>query len=231
MHPVQHQLQQGYNKIAKLFSQTRKFQWKEFSLFKPYLSKGITVLDMGCGNGRLIPFIDPYLGHYTGIDFSTGLLTCAQKLHPEKTFVQSDMAIYTHDSCVDAIFSIAAFHHLPTVKQRVTCLQHWSDQIKPNRVICLTTWNLYQKKYLKHYLESYLCGWFRGRSPRGTMIPWKNKDGQQLADRYYYSFIRSDFDALAELVGLKVELCEYVRSGEITKQRWNAHNLVIVLRK
>ena len=42
-----------YNKIAKLFSKTRKFLWYDLEPLVKYTKNGDKILDLGCGNGRL----------------------------------------------------------------------------------------------------------------------------------------------------------------------------------
>ena len=48
------QVKDGYNQIAEHFSRTRYAPWSEFGLFKEYIKDGQRILDLGCGNGRLV---------------------------------------------------------------------------------------------------------------------------------------------------------------------------------
>ena len=70
--------QNPYDRIAQRFSQTRQHGWKDFEFFRPYLQEHISILDVGCGNGRLIDFLEPYVREYVGIDTSEGLLKEAE---------------------------------------------------------------------------------------------------------------------------------------------------------
>jgi len=51
------------------------------------------LLDVGCGNGRLLASLSTKLGsfEYLGVDASLGMIEEAKKLHPEHTFTVCDM--------------------------------------------------------------------------------------------------------------------------------------------
>ncbi len=49
---------------------------------------GQRVLEIGCGSGDLLAYLQPARG--VGIDFSRPMVTRAQRLHPELTFLQAD---------------------------------------------------------------------------------------------------------------------------------------------
>jgi alkylated DNA repair protein alkB family protein 8 len=48
------QVKKSYNQIAEHFSQTRHTPWTEFQYFEKYLKPEQKILDLGCGNGRLL---------------------------------------------------------------------------------------------------------------------------------------------------------------------------------
>jgi cyclopropane fatty-acyl-phospholipid synthase-like methyltransferase len=48
----------SYNMAAENFSETRQNAWPEFELLKPYINEGESLLDIGCGNGRLWQFLN-----------------------------------------------------------------------------------------------------------------------------------------------------------------------------
>lgn len=89
----------SYNAFASTFSQSRKnLRWGEIEYFIEYMKKyssdeKISILDIGCGNGRFLETLQisrfPY--SYLGIDESAGMVDEARKLHPEQNFQVLDM--------------------------------------------------------------------------------------------------------------------------------------------
>ncbi|MFA5821413.1 MAG: methionine biosynthesis protein MetW, partial [Candidatus Gracilibacteria bacterium] len=64
-----------YTPIAPSFSRTRHSPWPEFDLLIPYLKTNSTLLDLGCGNGRLYKFLQKHKKvRYLGMDNNKALL-------------------------------------------------------------------------------------------------------------------------------------------------------------
>ncbi len=88
-----------YNSYAKTFSQSRKnMKWEEIDYFLKYLEEklnsSLSILDVWCGNGRLLNSITNYklqITNYIGIDLSSELLNEAKKLHSGYDFLELDM--------------------------------------------------------------------------------------------------------------------------------------------
>ena len=113
------QVTESYNQIANEFSDTRNHPWEEFKYFQEYLHPEAEIIDLGCGNGRLLNFLNQhYLDNkfqYIGIDNNQALLAHAQKKFPQSQFFLGDqLAIPREDNSIDIIMNIAAFHHLPS---------------------------------------------------------------------------------------------------------------------
>src|SRR4051812_21279538 len=70
-----------YETVAAEFDATRQTAWQGWHQLIPYLMPRLTVLDVGCGNGRFGVFLADRLGsanlHYHGIDSSVALLASA----------------------------------------------------------------------------------------------------------------------------------------------------------
>ena len=49
---------EDYDNIAGEFDSTRKNEWEEFELILPYIENNDYVVDLGCGNGRILSFAD-----------------------------------------------------------------------------------------------------------------------------------------------------------------------------
>ena len=201
-------VKEDYNSIAEEFSRTRQGDWREFEVFGPYLKKGMKVLDLGCGNGRLVNFLKPWKVNYTGFDQSDELVRLAKKAHEGVRFEVQDMAsLLDVDEKWDVVFMVAAFHHLPRVEQ-AKVLQWVRSHLKKGGFLFMTNWNLFQMRFWKAWLKALLWPRF---GFKGLLIPW-NKGVQ----RYYYAFTPR------ELLGL------LRRSGFELLQEQNGRNFVTI---
>ena len=75
-------VRQSYDKIAEDFSRTRYSIWKEFKPLGQYAKDGDKILDLGCGNGRLIELFQGKNIEYAGIDNSEKLIEIAHQKYP-----------------------------------------------------------------------------------------------------------------------------------------------------
>lgn len=230
-------VKESYNQIANEFSDTRNYSWEEFKYFKPHLFENAEIVDLGCGNGRLIEFLNSYyLGqtfHYIGIDNSEGLLRNAQKKYPKQIFLPGDqLDIPLSEKQADLIFNIAAFHHIPSKKLRIEALEQMNRALKPGGKLIITVWMLFQKKYwlanLKAWLKFiYTLGSY---SPTDLMIDWKNGQKKVLAKRYYHSFLPWELKKLIKKAGFIIEEDFSVKKGKKTSFL-KAYNYCIVAKK
>lgn len=162
-----------YNTIGKEFSASRQYIWPDLKPFISQVKPKSTVLDVGCGNGRLLLGL-PEDVHYTGIDISKELLNEAKKAHPEHKFQQADITktqIWDTLPQYDYIFCIAVIHHLPTLNDQLLLLQQIKKHLKPGGQILLTSWNLWQPKYLKYHLDLKT----KLQNPHFVYIPFQGK--------------------------------------------------------
>jgi len=75
----------NYNDIAEQFNETRqKHSWQELIKLAKKVKSGSSVLDVGCGNGRLLKILPSNI-KYLGVDSSKKLLNLAQQQHPQTT--------------------------------------------------------------------------------------------------------------------------------------------------
>jgi trans-aconitate 2-methyltransferase len=94
-----------------------QFTWGQAVLDRLPLRGDETVLDVGCGTGRLTALLLERLprGRAVGIDFSANMLSTARRelpaeQRPRATFVHADASALPIVASVDAIFSTATFH-------------------------------------------------------------------------------------------------------------------------
>lgn len=220
MKKILEEVTESYNAIAGEFSNSRSYNWADFEFFKPYLSKNAEIVDLGCGNGRLIKFLDQYyLGNdyrYIGIDNSENLLKHAQHQFPRKVFLPGDqLNLPLESGQADLILNVAAFHHIPSRNLRLEALLEMKRILKKNGVLILTVWNLWQLKYLKQIFSAFIQSLisFGNLAPNDLFIPWKNSHKKVLATRYYHNFLPWELRSLVKKSGFKIVKSFYTRKG------------------
>jgi 2-polyprenyl-3-methyl-5-hydroxy-6-metoxy-1,4-benzoquinol methylase len=177
-----------YDSIATQFSASRNYIWPDLENFLKNIKPNSSVLDVGCGNGRLLIGL-PKKIKYTGLDISSELLKEAEKKYPNHQFIETDItnpSIWKHLPKFDYIFCVAVIHHLSTTKDHLFLLDQIQKHLKPNGKVLLTAWNLWQSKYLhKHFdLQTKLI------NPFHLYVPFQN----QL--RFHFAFSKIYFQYL-----------------------------------
>ncbi len=95
-----------------------QFAWGLRVLERLPLEGGETVIDAGCGSGRLTGVLAQRLprGHVIAVDRSTNMIEEARRrlaeLGDRVTFISADLTTFVSDVPVDAVFSTATFHWL-----------------------------------------------------------------------------------------------------------------------
>ena len=227
----------SYNLIADEFNDTRKHSWKEFKYFQSYLSEGAEIVDIGCGNGRLLDFLfKHYLSnnfHYIGIDNCTNLLTHAQKKFPKSIFLPGDLiSLPISENSADVVTSIAAFHHIPSYNLRLQALLEINRTLKTGGYLIITVWNLWQMKYLWPNLKAWMkfITSFGDYAPNDLFIPWKDGHRVNHSDRYYHNFLPWEIRSLLAKAGFIIREDFGVRSGEKVAFL-RSHNYCIIAQK
>jgi len=162
-----------YDAIDKEFSASRQYIWPDLKPFLDKVEPNSSVLDVGCGNGRLLLGL-PEKINYTGLDISRGLLNEAERVHPNHKFCESDITkkeTWKHLPQYDYIFCIAVVHHLPTQKDQLFVLKQIKEHLNLNGKVLITAWNLWQLKYLKYHLDIKT----KLQNPHFVYIPFQNK--------------------------------------------------------
>ncbi|HAS69169.1 MAG: hypothetical protein UV06_C0002G0104 [Candidatus Collierbacteria bacterium GW2011_GWA2_42_17] len=187
-----------YDNIGKEFSSSRQYIWPDLKPYLKNVKSGSSVLDVGCGNGRLLLGL-PEKTKYTGLDISKELLKEAERAHPEHKFYETDItkeSLWKHLPQYDYIFCIAVFHHLPTKKDQLFVLNQIKRHLKPRGKILITAWNLWQPKYLKYHFDLKT----KLQNPHFVYIPFQGKP------RFCFAMTTPYLKKLLESVNLKLKV-------------------------
>lgn len=146
--------EQEYDAMAGEFSRTRRFFWRELEFLKTYAHPGDRVLDVGCGNGRLLDLLEAMPVDYTGVDVSRELIAISHEQRGARgTFMQaSALSLPFEDSSFDVVYSVAVLHHIPSHAYRRRFMEEINRVLKPGGTCVLTVWNIIQWKFAYAHL-------------------------------------------------------------------------------
>lgn len=136
-----------YHDFAPAFSLSRAYPWKGFPRLSDALPTLCTdFLDVGCGDGRLGRYLldNGRIQTYTGVDYSTELLTIAQTYTDQpaaKFYVRNLIQPHFLDGLgqFDGIACMATLHHIPSVQKRIDVLRELGDHLTEGGRLIFTT--------------------------------------------------------------------------------------------
>lgn len=249
---------ESYNNIAVSFSDSRSDNWPEVeSLVKRYIDNNNKILDIGCGNGRLVQLLKNYKNiNYTGLDNSEKLIANVKKeyllarqgvlpRHNIKiNFILDDILNLDkfETNSFDKIFMIASFNHIPSQELQEKVLINLYRILKNNGILIMTNWNLWQirtKKNIWQYLwhknihlrQSYGR---QAKTQKHLNIELGFKDvityWQNKYPLYYYAFTSKELRKLFTKSGFKILENKYKNKNK-SAHWYNGRNIVSIGRK
>jgi ubiquinone/menaquinone biosynthesis C-methylase UbiE len=224
---------EDYNRIAEDFSRTRSYLPEDIKLLGKYAQEGDRVLDLGCGNGRLIElFKDLRNIEYIGVDSSEKLVEIAKKNQGSRIknqeFLTADaLSLPFENNHFDKIYSIAVLHHVPSEELRLRFLDKAKRVLKPGGLLILTVWNLRYDKFWQILKFAVLKMLRRSKLDfKDVFIPWKNSKGEILARRYIHCFGKRELKNLAEKAGFQIE-----EIGTLSRLAGRNSNIYLIVKK
>ncbi|MFA6106094.1 MAG: class I SAM-dependent methyltransferase [Patescibacteria group bacterium] len=212
-------VKRNYEEIVEEFHQTRMKNWQplwgEMVKFTQTVKDGSAVLDLGCGNGRLLNAMDEKKISYVGIDNSAGIINHARENYNQEKrdvkFIVGDILVLNKIKEIagrkfDYIFLVAVLHHIPGLKLRIEFLRQAKNYLKPGGKIFITNWNIWrQKRFYLELIKSILLKLIgRYEYDFGDILfSWKGRNLMSL--RYYHAFTRRELKKIARKAGLEVK--------------------------
>lgn len=202
-----------YHQRAAEFDRSRQVDQPGFQDTIPFFPPTpLTVLDIGCGNGRYGAFLakNQLLASYTGIDFAPALLQeAADRLadlsQPVLLFERdiSDPAVLDDFGNFDLIVCLSAMHHLPQQHRRLHLLRKMGAHLIEGGQILLGNWQFTrserQQRKIRPWSEIGLAD--EDVEPNDYLLTWQRGG---LAYRYAAMIDEEQTAAMAEEAGLKI---------------------------
>jgi 2-polyprenyl-3-methyl-5-hydroxy-6-metoxy-1,4-benzoquinol methylase len=206
-------VKKNYKEIANEFNNTRKRKpenlWSGLIEISKNIKNTESVLDVGCGNGRLIDIIGNKKINYLGIDNCSKIIKIAKKNYPEKKFKTADILDLgsLKELNFDYVFLNAVLHHIPGKKLRIQALKQLKNKINKDGKIIITVWNLWNGNSKKNFKKLIIKFFFLKLLKKNNMdfgdiiFPgFKNK-----SKRYYHAFTKRSLKKIFKKAGLKIE--------------------------
>ena len=204
-------VKKNYEEIAEQFNETRKKHlWPELVELVKGINSGDSVLDIGCGNGRLLEALQDKQVNYLGIDSSAKLIELARVKYPNMKFAVGDVLELSQipEINFNYVFCIAVLQHIPSRKLQIDAVRQLRNKINENGRVVISVWNMWaQKKYRRLVLKFALLKLIKKNKMElgDILFDWKNAQGMVVSKRYYHAFYKMELKRICKQAGFKVE--------------------------
>jgi tRNA (uracil-5-)-methyltransferase TRM9 len=210
------EIKEAYDTIAYDYERVRKKPWHVVQEFfdKTNLleKKGCKLLDVGCGNGRHVFWLNEIGFETYGIDVSKNLIHIANaktssNMERKPDFIISDSAhLPFKNSAFDIVLLVALLHHLPSTDERQKTLDETSRVLKEEGKAIVTVWRLWQRRFLiyaiKEFFKQILS---KGQKEFGDIWRrWRTSDQRYEVYRFYHLFRSKELKKLIKKAKLKL---------------------------
>lgn len=161
--------QKFYDAETSDFDQTRQQAWTGWQIFWQEISSRLpsplSVLDVGCGNGRFYKFLQQQQlkFDYTGIDQSHKLINIAQKNFKDINFnrqdLLSDWKSTLREKNFDLIVLFGVMHHIPGEQNRRQLVKDLASLLTPAGFLVISIWDFLQhQRFLQKLVDPIKLG-------------------------------------------------------------------------
>lgn len=113
-----------------------------------------SVLDIGIGAGRTVPYLSAKFGDYTGVDYSAPLIATAKRRFPDHRLLVMDAQRLEFPHQFDAIvFSYNGIDYLDESGRRMT-LERIASKLRPEGLFIYSTHNLHYAR-VETWMQSF----------------------------------------------------------------------------
>lgn len=200
----------NYDEVAEEFDKSRsKYSeplWSELAKLAGQVKNSGRVLDVGCGNGRLLEIIGKKKIIYLGVDNSQNIINIAKAKYPNYKFVLGNILELSQlpDINFNYVFCVAVLHHLPGKDLRLKALKQLKNKISDEGKIIITAWNMWsQAKFRKLIIKFFLLKLLKKNNMDFGDIIFEGFS--KFSKRYYHAFTKLELRRLGRKAGLKTE--------------------------
>lgn len=214
-----------YAATAADFDATRQQPWDGWERLLSHLYAPLSVLDVGCGNGRFGLFLADRFGkdhlHYVGLDSSAALLERARAalVGIDARFEEHDIVEQPPDPSLGQFGLVVLFgvlHHVPGATNRLALLRALADRVAPGGLLAWTEWRFLENPRLVERSVPWDAN--LQVEPGDTLLDWR-RGAQTL--RYCHAVDDAEHAQLIAAAGLRV----------VDEYRADAANLYTVLQR
>lgn len=190
-------VRKSYDLTADHFNATRsKMAAADFLWAAERINSDDRVLDAGCGNARLLDYIELKADNYIGVDISEKLIEIAQAKYIANNFQNIRLQDITkiRENNFTKIFCSASIIHIPSRKERIGLLKDFYEISTNDAKLIISAWKMTGKGYLKLKSKSIIKALLRFQinSWRDLVFPWLDQDANTVVLRYYHLFSQTE---------------------------------------
>jgi ubiquinone/menaquinone biosynthesis C-methylase UbiE len=240
-------LQTCYSQQARQFDHSRKRKRPEVEMLLQdlTLADNPTIIDLGCGSGRLYPILKEHFKDnaftYIWVDSAKWMTDYAIEQYPDAQWVCSSMqdyVVWLEQQSVDCIICLASMQHISWSKNHLNFLkncfratQYWGKCFFINR--SWSEWFL--KKYRKETLRAIFKSLITTFGRNDLFIPRKDpqrRENNKVYRRMYHIFGLTEIINLCTQAFFEVKNSGYImQSGELWGNWREARNTYVVCKK
>ncbi len=204
-----------YSQFAGQFSETRPTDKINLEHILPYISNGVKILDIGCGNGRLAERLDreKLALNFVGVDAAPELIAiatgrCPRLRHVTATFRVVDVTQrgWSEDppgAPFDVVTALAVLHHVPSFALRREALQNIQALLRPGGTLIMTNWQFDRNARLRKKIAPWNTVGIDERELESgdALMTWKRGG---TGYRYCHLIAENEVERMAAESGLKI---------------------------